>query len=122
MNRPALTQPLALPAAVAGGLALLGLVFGMLSLGIGWLPLGVTGVVLMGLAAGLVGGLRHRLLIAVGLWVFATALTGASAALGSAGFTLIGPVLLTLIVFATGQFTGLLAGVLVRRRSGHEPR
>lgn len=105
-----------LPPEYAGGLAIAGMAFAMLSLGLGWLPLGVAGLVMMGLALGLVGGLRHRIVAALLLWLTAAGLTLISAQLGKAGFTLVGPVVLCLVFFATGHCLGLLAGVFLRRQ------
>ncbi len=116
-NSPRGAAPLRLPVEYAGGLAIAGMAFAMLSLGLGWLPLGVAGLAMMGLASGLVGGFRYRVVLALLLWLAATCLTLISAQLGEAGFTLVGPAVLCLVFFAAGQCLGLLTGVLFRRQA-----
>lgn len=108
-------SPLALPLNLAGAMLLAGVAMGLVALGTGWLALGAFGLSLAGLASGLLGNRRQRLCVAGLLWLGAAGLVFLGAALGPGGFTLVGPVLLCLWLFALGQFAGLLAGLLVLR-------
>jgi hypothetical protein len=114
------TRPIALPGEVAAGAALGGMMLGMAGLGGGWLPVGVVGLVTIGLALGFSGTLRSRIAVAASIWTVATALAAVSAAFGSIGFAVAGSMVFGLTCVASGQCVGLVAGAAVRHANALE--
>jgi hypothetical protein len=108
-------RPIGLRPEVAGGLALVGVMLGMASLGGGWLTVGVLGLGLVGVALGFTGSLRGRLIAAGAIWAAASVLAAVSLAFGSKGFAIAGSMVFVLMAVALGQLVGLLAGVVWRR-------
>lgn len=100
---------------IAAGMALVGVVLGMVSLGAGVLWLGMTGLVLIGLGVGLTGSLRHRVVAAVLIWLVATTLAIVGAAFGRIGFEITAPVVVSAVFVALGQIFGVVAAVVSER-------
>jgi hypothetical protein len=110
-------RPFAVRAELAGGLALLGVMLGMVALGTGWLTGGLVGLAVIGLALGLSGSLRSRFFVAGGLWAATLALAIISAVSGARGFAIAGTVVFAITIVAAGQLAGLAAGVALLLRA-----
>ncbi|WP_290647963.1 hypothetical protein [Aquisalimonas sp.] len=100
---------------IAAGMVLVGVMSGMVALGAGFLWLGMTGLVLIGLGVGFTGGLRHRVVAAALIWLVATALAIVGAAFGRIGFEITAPVVVSAIFVALGQIVGVVTAVVSAR-------
>ncbi len=107
--------PASLPPEFAAGGALAGTMLLMVGFLAGSLSVGVAGLTVIGLAAGLHGSVRHRLLVAAAVWAVATALAVAGTLFGPQVFEIAAPVVFGLLFVALGQALGLLAGIFIQR-------
>ncbi len=108
-------QPLTLRPEIAGAIALVGLMAGLVAMGTGTLLPGVIGLTAMGLAMGLSGSLGNRATIAALLWLTTMGLSLLLIPYGQDALAVAGPAIFSLLFIAVGQCAGLLAGVLVWR-------
>lgn len=107
--------PVSWPPHIAAALAFGGLYLGVAGFSAGLMPVGVAGLLVIGLALGFIGGLGKRILVAIALWGAVTALSAISATFGEVGFVVIAPVIFCLLFVALGQMVGTLTGAAFRR-------
>lgn len=108
------TRPASLPAGVAAGLAIGGLILAVAGFSGGLVSVGSAGLAAVGLAAGCSGGVCSRVLVAFLLWATGTAMVGLSMALGEHGFSALMPAFFSVTMVALGQAIGLLGGAVLR--------
>jgi hypothetical protein len=104
------------PPGMAAGLAFGSIILAIAGFSGGIVSLGTAGLLVLGLAIGLAGRMRVRLMTAAILWAAHAALAAAVVAVGESGFAAISPALYVLLVIAAGQGGALVLSVAFYRR------